>query len=72
MKDVLPVGDLQFVLNALLYSPFEPMLMSKLDWFTWKTVFLMAVTTTKGLVRSRFYQLTNVIHALLWLVFLLG
>ena len=47
MKDVLPVWDLQFVLNALLHPPFEPMLTTRLDWLTWKTVFLVAITTAK-------------------------
>ena len=62
---VLPVWDLQLVLRALRDAPFEPMLETRLDWLTWKTAFLLAITTARrvGEIKAfsadtRYLQLT--------------
>ena len=45
LKDTVPVWDLSVVLEALLQSPFEPAESASLQAWTWKTVFLVAVTS---------------------------
>ena len=47
LKDSHPVWDLQFVLESLQQAPFEPLSSRSLAWLTWKTAFLVAVTTAK-------------------------
>ena len=47
LKNILPVWDLQLVLQALRGRPFEPMLSGRLKWLTLKVVFLVAICTAK-------------------------
>ena len=42
-KPVLPPWDLSLVLLMLTKAPFEPMHLSDIKFFTWKTVFLVAL-----------------------------
>lgn len=42
-----PRWDLQLVLQALRGAPFEPLSSRRLGWLTWKTAFLLAVSTAK-------------------------
>lgn len=44
-KRLVPEWDLRVVLNALRTLPFEPMRKVPLKFITWKTVFLIAITT---------------------------
>ena len=45
MKSYVPVWDLAIVLDALLGFPFEPVETASLQAWTWKTVFLIAITS---------------------------
>lgn len=45
VKRLLPDWDLSIVLDMLKQPPFEPMLSAKLKFVTFKTVFLIAITT---------------------------
>jgi len=45
-RNILPVWDLQLVLEALRGPPFEP-LVGDLKWLTLKVAFLLAITTAK-------------------------
>ena len=42
---LLPEWDLKLVLNLLKKPPFEPLCLAPLKYLTWKTVFLIAITT---------------------------
>jgi len=46
-KNILPVWDLQLVLQALRGKPFEPMVSGRLNRLTWKVAFLVAIFTAK-------------------------
>jgi integrase len=45
VSKIVPEWELPFVLQVLKECPFEPMSKAKLKYVTWKTVFLIAVTT---------------------------
>lgn len=45
IKKLTPEWDLPLVLGCLKEAPFEPMRDSKLKYLTWKTCFLLAITT---------------------------
>ncbi len=42
---MLPEWDLPLVLEVLKQPPFEPLKIASLKYLTWKTVFLIAITT---------------------------
>jgi integrase len=44
---LIPEWDLPLVLQMLKQPPFEPMKLARLKYVTWKTVFLIAITTFK-------------------------
>ena len=46
-KSVLPQWKLQWVLQGLRGAPFEPMTSQRLDLLTYKTAFLLAITSAK-------------------------
>ncbi len=45
VKPVVPTWDLHVVLQALTGAPFEPMVNADLKYVTWKTSFLLAITS---------------------------
>ena len=45
VRKLLPEWDLPLVLDMLRQPPFEPLKSSNLKYLTWKTVFLIAITT---------------------------
>ena len=45
VKDIVPKWDLSVVLTALADKPFEPPNEASLQAWTWKTIFLVAVTS---------------------------
>jgi len=47
LKSILPVWDLQLVLQSLQSAPFEPLVSGTLARLSWKVAFLLAVTTAK-------------------------
>jgi hypothetical protein len=46
-RKLIPEWNLPIVLQMLKQPPFEPMKLAKLKYLTWKTVFLIAITTFK-------------------------
>jgi len=44
---LVPAWDLQIVLNALKRFPFEPLRTASFKFLTWKTVFLLAITSAR-------------------------
>ena len=45
VRKLLPEWDLSLVLDMLKKEPFEPIKFVSLKYITWKTVFLIAITT---------------------------
>ena len=46
VKPVVPFWDLHIVLNAISAAPFEPMDSANLKYVTWRTAFLLAISST--------------------------
>uniref|UniRef100_A0A6I8RJ21 Core-binding (CB) domain-containing protein n=1 Tax=Xenopus tropicalis TaxID=8364 RepID=A0A6I8RJ21_XENTR len=46
-RDPTPPWDLNLVLTALQTAPFEPLATIPLAWVTWKTAFLLAITSAR-------------------------
>jgi len=46
-RTLIPAWDLQIVLRALKKFPFEPMRTASFKYVTWKTVFLLAITSAR-------------------------
>ena len=65
LKNPLPKWNLQLVLQSMRGHPFEPMNGNRLGWVTWKTAFIVGITTARRVgevqalsVSDRYLQIT--------------
>ncbi len=59
-----PTWDLSMVLSSLCQPPFEPILESDIKWLSFKTAFLLAITTAKRV--SELHALSVTAPCLRW------